>query len=365
MNLLFLIPSLAPRGAERALVNLVNNLDSERYRITVQTLFDVGELRGELASHVEYRGGFPFLFRGNVQIMELLSPRMLYHLIVRRRYDVVIAYLEGSVTRIISGCPYPDCRKIAWVHIEQPDESSFAHCYRSKDEALECYNRFDQIIAVSHTVKACIDSFTSCSSIVVHNIINTKHILRHSRIPMPDLPFTTKFNIISVGALIHQKGYDRLISVHRRLLQVGIHHHIYIIGGGGEEASLRRQIRSLGVTDTFHLLGHRANPYPYLSQADLFVCSSRQEGYSTAVSEALILGLPVVSTCCSGAKELLGDQNEYGIITANSSDGLFEGISRMLSTPGLLSHYASLSKQRASLFANEALIDQYDSLFAK
>lgn len=363
LTLLFLIPSLAPRGAERALVNLVNSLDQERYHVTVQTLFDVGELRDELASHVEYRGGLPFLFRGNVQLMKLFTPAQLYRMVVRRRYDVVVAYLEGTCTRIISGCPYPDSRKVAWVHIEQPDVASFAYCYRSREEAVRCYHLFDQIVAVSQTVKACIDSFTGRSAKVIHNLIDSQRILQLAKASMPDLPFSTTLNLVSVGALTHQKGYDRLLEVHHKLLMTGIPHHVYVIGGGGEEAALRHQIETLGVSDTFHLLGRRTNPYPYLAAADLFVCSSRQEGYSTAVTEALILGLPVVSTQCSGAEELLGPQDEYGLVTANSSEGLYNGIMRILTTPDLLQHYAKQAKLRASYLTVNDAIAEHEALF--
>lgn len=363
ISLLFLIPSLAPRGAERALVNLVNSLDSERYRITVQTLFDAGELRHELASYVEYRGGFPFLFRGNVLLMKLFTPAQLYRMIVRKRYDVVVAYLEGACTRIIAGCPYPDCKKIAWVHIEQPDVATFAHCYRNQEEAVYCYHQFDQIVAVSQTVKACIESFTGRSAKVIHNLLDSSHIRQLSRISMPDQPFDTTLNLVSLGALTRQKGYDRLIKVHRRLMQKGISHHIYIIGGGAEESALRHQIESDGVSGTFHILGHRTNPYPYLAAADLFVCSSRQEGYSTAVSEALVLGIPVVSTYCSGAEELLGQNDEYGIVTDNSSDGLYAGICRILTTPNLLRHYAAQAQLRASYLDREDIISQHEALW--
>lgn len=365
ISLLFLIPSLASRGAERALINLVNSLDPEHYHVTVQTLFDVGELRDELASHVEYLGGLPFLFRGNVQLMKLFSPASLYRMVVRRRYDIVVAYLEGTCTRIISGCPYSDSKKIAWVHIEQPDVTSFAYCYRSREEAARCYQRFDQIVAVSQTAKACIDSFTSRSAMVIHNLIDKQRILQLAKASMPDLPFSTTLNLVSVGALTHQKGYDRLIEVHHRLLQAGIPHQVYVIGGGGEEAALRRQIQSAGVSDTFHLLGRRTNPYPYLAAADLFVCSSRREGYSTAVTEALILGLPVVSTHCSGAEELLGSQDEYGLVTANSSEGLYDGIMRILTTPHLLQHYALQARQRALSFISDDTLAAHEALFSR
>lgn len=82
------------------------------------------------------------------------------------------------------------------------------------------------------------------------------------------------------------------------------------------------------LTDTFTFLGYRDNPYKYVKKADLYVCSSRREGFSTAVTEALIVGTPVVSTNCSGAYELLGKNNEYGIVTENNEDALYEGIKK-------------------------------------
>ena len=76
-------------------------------------------------------------------------------------------------------------------------------------------------------------------------------------------------------------------------------------------------------------MGYKENPYKYLAKCDLFVCSSYSEGFSTAVTEALILGIPVVTTYVSGMTELLGD-NEYGIITSNDEISLYEAIKLLI-----------------------------------
>ena len=107
--------------------------------------------------------------------------------------------------------------------------------------------------------------------------------------------------------------------------------------------------------------GSKENPYKYVAKADLFVCSSRREGFSTAVSESLVLGIPVVTTEVSGMKEMLGD-DEFGIITANSEDALYLGIKRFLDNPKLLKHYRSKAVERGSIFNAETTVKAVEDM---
>ncbi|MEQ8197853.1 MAG: glycosyltransferase, partial [Clostridiaceae bacterium] len=86
-----------------------------------------------------------------------------------------------------------------------------------------------------------------------------------------------------------------------------------------------RYINENSLEDTVKLMGFQSNPYPYIKAADFFVCSSRAEGLSTVVTEAMILGKPVITTDCAGMRELL-DEGRYGIITDNSSDSLYSAL---------------------------------------
>lgn len=365
LSILFLIPSLASRGAERVLVNLVNNLDKNRFRVTLQTLFDVGELRQELSSEIEYRGGLPFVLRGYVQLMKLFAPEFLYKTIIRKRYDIVVAYLEGAVTRIVSGCPYPDSRKVAWVHIEQHTMPVVSYCYRNAAEVRWCYQHFDRVVAVSQTVRSDIESLLPVHCDVLYNINEEDKVRALSVQLIEEDLFSSDFNLISVGKLDAQKGFDRLIRVHAHLVHDGISNHLYLVGSGPQESALQRIAAELGVSATVHFLGYQSNPYKFVSRADLFVCSSRSEGFSTAVTEALILGRPVVSTRCSGAEELLGCNEEYGIVTDNDEVALYEGIRRMLTNPDLLSHYQNQAKESSIRFSKASSLSKIESFFTK
>ena len=111
-------------------------------------------------------------------------------------------------------------------------------------------------------------------------------------------------------------------------------------------------------------MGFRRNPYNLMHTADLLVCSSIFEGFSTFVTEGLILGRPIVTTDVSGMRELLGE-NEYGLITANDDDAFYEGVKRMLTEPGLLEHYAKRADARGKDFRRERLVRETEAFFEK
>ena len=89
-----------------------------------------------------------------------------------------------------------------------------------------------------------------------------------------------------------------MARVHKRLIDEGLNHHIYILGIGEDEDKINKYIKENNLQDTYTLLGFRDNPYKYVVKCDLFVCSSLREGFSTAVTESLVVGTPVVSTLC-------------------------------------------------------------------
>ena len=100
-KVLFLIPNLSHGGAERVLVNLVNNLDQDKFDVTLQTLFDVGVNKQYLLPHVRYIGGWKKQPRGMTQLMKFCSTKFLYNSVVKERYDIVVSYLEGPTARVL------------------------------------------------------------------------------------------------------------------------------------------------------------------------------------------------------------------------------------------------------------------------
>ena len=364
-SVLFLIPTLGGGGAEKVLVNLANNLDKEKYDVTVQTLFKGGVHTEKLKEHVKYITGKTKPFRGNVQLFKLFSPSFLYRRIVKKRYDIVVAYLEGVVCRIITGCPYKDSKKLAWIHSAQKTEKTAKYSFRSIQEMQTLYNRFDKIVCVAQTVKEDFEKLVRPQKecIVLYNVNETSLIVQQAKLPLNPDEYIHEVCLVSVGRLTQQKAFDRLIRLHKRLLDSGINNRLQILGEGHLRRELERQIENLSVKDSVSLLGFQSNPYPYVKNADLFVCSSISEGFSTAVTEALVVGTPVVSTDVSGAHELLGKNNEYGIVVGQDEEALFAAVKRLLTEDGLLAQYKAQAEKRGQEFSKEKTVQAVEELF--
>ena len=368
-SVLFLIPSLDRGGAENVLVDLVNHLDPDKFQITVQTLFNQNAQKKRLREGIEYKSFLYHQFHGNSRLLSLIPPQILYRMIVRRRYDVVVSYLEGPTTHILEGCPYAHSKRAAWVHVEMKRERQLTVGFRSMQEALEAYRSFDRLVFVAKTVQKSFESVAGESfpnGAVLYNTVDSDTILKKARENLPDQVFSgDECKIVSVGRIIDAKGFDRLARVQKALKIEGYNTHVYILGTGKDQEQLENYAAENGISDSFSFLGFQENPYPYVANADLFVCSSRREGFSTAVTEALVLGVPVISTNCSGACELLGDNNEYGIVVEQDEDALLAGIRRLLDDPELLAHYRRQAEIRGKTFQAENTVRAVEEMLTE
>lgn len=365
IDILFMIPNLGQGGAEKVLVNLVNQLDREQFSVTVMTLYDEGIYRFQLSRHIKYKACFKKSFVGVSHLLKLFTPRQLYKWIVSEHYDIVISYLEGQTARIISGCSDSTTKKICWIHRTMTSIEDSAKPFRSKKEARKCYGSYDCIVSVSKDVQKAFMSLYPFDEMgkVIYNTNQTEKIKLQSLEKIDNTYFpVNQFKICAIGSLIPIKGFDRLISVHKRLSEEGYLIHTYILGEGVERGKLQKIILEHSLNETIHLLGFQKNPYKFLANCNLFVCSSFSEGFSTAVTEALILGVPVVTTNVSGMQELLGN-NQYGIITENSEEGLYHGIKRMIDSCDLYNFYKTKSSIRGKTFSTENTVISVQNLF--
>ncbi len=363
-KILFFIPNLSVGGAEKVLVNLVNNLDRNKFDITVLTLFGGGVNEQFLKPHIKCKCCFKKTFRGNSQIFKLFSPERLYKRFIKEHYDIVVSYLEGTTARIVSGCCDENTKLVSWIHIQQETKKRLAYSFRGFGEAKKCYERYDNTICVSEYVK---NDFSSILNFegnieVLYNTNETAEILRLSNEKTDTLVDDNSFNICVVGKILKNKGVDRILRVHRKLLSEGINTHLYYLGVGPEEDNLKVYIAKEGIEDKVTFLGYQTNPYKYVKACDLFVCASFAEGFSTAATEALIVGTPVVTVEVSGMKEMLGENNEYGIVTENDEEALYEGIKKMLTTPSMLEDYAKRAEERGKYFSTENTVRAVENM---
>ncbi len=368
IKVLFMIHDLGQGGAERVLVNLVNNMDSNIFDVTVLSLFDFGENRDFLSKNIRYCAWCKEMIPANSHWMKLLTPQQLHRHIVKDRYDIEIAYLEGPCARIISGCTDPTVKKYAWIHIELHDQKSVSRPFRSWSETLQCYQKFDRIICVSESVKKHFEKLvpTAEEPLILYNTNDTKMILKLAKEQVSDKYESEECTkLIFVGKLLKNKGADRLLSILNQLKREGNKIHLYVLGDGPERKNLAKYAVQNGLESNVTFTGYQLNPYKYLADADLFVCASFAEGFSTAATEALIVGTPVCTVDVAGMKELLGKKDQYGIVVENTDSALYEGIKKLINNRELLSYYAHQAKTRGKDFQTKNTVSQVENFLIK
>ena len=352
INILFFIEPLSGGGAEKVLRDLVNAMDQTRFAITVQTLYpeDAGKY---LVQGIRYRYCYPKVSRWNDLRMRIEAALGLtYPLHIRGAYDIEVAYLECGTTKIMAGSTNKQALKLAWVHSDLKSWDGDVSAFVTKTR--KHYAKYDAAVCVSENVRK---SFTALfgsavRAVTVYNTINDAEIIKKAARPLPEGFVKRRFTVVTVGRLSAPKHFARALMAHKRLLEEGIAHDLWIIGEGEERPVLEEYIRDNHLEASAKLLGFHENPYGLMKCADLLICSSIYEGFSTFVTEGLILGEPIVTTDVSGMRELLGD-SEYGLITENDDEAFYQGMKRMLTDPQLLTHYREQAEQRGRDFSCE------------
>lgn len=365
-KVLFLIGSLQGGGAEKVLVDTVNALDPEKYDITLQTLFDEGVYKEKLSDHVRYKTvvscKIPLLRKVLAKtLFYLINTRFVYKLFVQDEYDYEIAFLEGLSTKILSASTNKRAKKYAWVHIDLQAMPGSVHAYGSEQKEAAAYKRFDRVFCVSKGVEQAFrGKYPSVSTEVstLYNILDDKAITEKAREAVK-LPAATGLCFISVGRLTEQKGYARLLRVHKRLMEEGHKHSLVIMGRGELYQDHANYIRENGLDQSAYLLDFQENPYQYVSKADLFVCSSYSEGFSTVVSEAILCGTPVISTDVPGSREP-EEMPRCSVIVDNDEDALYEALRDILKNPEKLEQFRKELPERQAFFRRENLLATFE-----
>lgn len=368
-KILFLIDTLNGGGAEKILIDIVENLDKSMFDITVMTVWDKGFYK-DIIKKRKYKYKTIFEKKVNFKLLNLFiekfintcSGKLLHKIFIKDKYDIEVAFLEGMSTKIISGANSKNTKKISWIHTDMKNNTWYEQFYINKKSIINTYKRFDQIYTVSDNCKNEFINLFGINHInVIYNPVDNNMILKKSSEKTNLLNNNNKIKIVTVGRLEYEKGYDRLINIAKQLKDDNIEFEVYIIGSGSLENELKEKINLYNLSEDVFLLGYLENPYNIVSRSDLFVCSSRIEGFSTVVTEALVLGIPVVTTLCSGMEELLGD-NEYGIIVENSEEALYKSIKHLLEDSKLLEYYKKKAIIRGKDFTLEKSIKQIENL---
>jgi len=352
-RVLIVMATLYNGGAEKSLVNMLNEFSSDRYEIDLLLFKKRGMFLKQVPSYVNVLETPQDLKRmfGTAKDSGLLLPwRLLGNLIARiftrnvhtmrgmrwkyfysptiknieQSYDVAIAYLSDEILWYVDE-KVKAKRKIGWIH---NDYRSAGYSRKYDYPHLE---RMSGIVSISnHCVEIIKEEFPefATKTYMVENITSAKVIRQKAAEFMPK-EYTAEMRILSVGRLHEQKGFDLAIDAAAILKERNIDFCWYVIGAGDIENELKERIYARKVQDCFVLLGVRENPYPYIENCTIFVQTSRYEGKSVVLDEAKILAKPIIATNYPTVKDQLKNRKE-GILVSMDAKGIADGIEELL-----------------------------------
>ena len=249
-KILFLIESFASGGVEKVFIDLINNMDINKYDVTVMSIWDYGVRKKDLRKDVKYKSIFPNI-KGISRVfhnfVEKSDGKLLYKLGIREKYDIEIAFIEGRATKIIGASTNPNSRKIAWVHIDLAQGHWTSKVFRESTELEKnYYKKFNDIVFVSNSAKEGFiklfgDDFDNLQ--VKYNPIIADDVIRKSQEIVDDIekPKDKKL-LVTSGRLVSQKGYESLLEVCNKLNNDKLDYELWVLGEGWARPKLEELI---------------------------------------------------------------------------------------------------------------------------
>lgn len=384
-KILFMVSSMNIGGVEKSLLSLLAVIPKEKYEITILTLDKKGGFLEYIPNNVKlievewfkyikqiimdspkniikmYIKNYEFLkipsFIYSYFKSKKTNDRYIYYKHVlksipecKEKYDVAIAY--AGPTEIIDAYISHKVKaekKIAWVHFDISKHKINKKLYNN------LYERFDKIFAVSNECKKKLDEIIPTvrnKSQVLFNIISEDLINEMSKCYVDFDDNYKGVKIITVGRLSKEKGQDLAIKALAELKKDRYDVKWYCIGEGNSRREFEQLIKEYNLENDFLLLGATSNPYPYIKSADIYVQTSRHEGYCLTLAEAKALNKPIVTTNFIGAYEQIKD-NENGIIVNCNENDLADAIKKLIGKKEICSRFSNKLREEKIDTTNE------------
>ena len=383
-KVLFVLYSLNIGGAEKSLVNLLNELPPDRYEVDLLLFQKEGsflkqvpqwvhvveapEAINRLYGPMQKAGKYLPVKAGGILLARLLRRTRKSqfgwrwkHVFakcipqIKKHYDVAVAYAGSENMYLIADKVDAD-RRIVFIHNDYRTAE-----YSAKYDA-PYFEKMDAIVSISRKcVDVLADEFPQHRHklLYLENITSSTGVRTRAKEFAPVEYQTGKPIVLSVGRLSPQKGFDWAIEAASILAKRGVAFVWYILGTGSLRETLQAQINESGLQNQFVLLGARDNPYPYMKHCDVLVQSSRYEGKSVVLDEAKMLMKPIVATAYPTVRDQVLEGCE-GIITELNPTAIADGVQRMLEDDALRNQIVRYLSEHE--YGNQAEVEKYMQL---
>ncbi|MCW3161761.1 glycosyltransferase [Chryseobacterium oryctis] len=350
ISVIFILPDLETGGAERIVTTIANHLSRDRFEPKILLL--------------RKQGGYLNFLKEDVEIIDVNTERIRHSLkpilreIYRRKPDIVFSGF-GEVNAYLSLFIklFPRTKFIA-------RETNVVSQHVTRKEIkffYNFYNNYHKVIAQSDDMKKdLIDNFSIKQKKIVkiNNPVDFEFI--NSKLESSIKPESFKYNyknVVAIGNLSGRKGFDNLLKVFSRLKNENIILHIL---GDGDDRELLHQMKDfLGLNQVvFH--GRQENPYQFLKYADLFILSSRYEGFPNVLLEAGACGVySLANNCPGGINEIIQDNINGEIVDIENHDNFAEKIISVLQREH---DKTAIKNSIRSRFSKHIILDKYEKL---
>lgn len=341
-KILFTAYNLGIGGVEKALVNLLNNMDYNKYDVTLYLQLASGEFLDQVDKNVKIYGYN--LSKLKNKILKRISNILKYLFILIKnfkKYDFSCCYAPGYPLSSILAL-FGSSSNAAWLHtnistyMSQSDWYEKVRGKKTEDTTKKVkyfvnrmyFRQFKNKIFVSqNAMNAYLNIYPKDKCKVIYNIIDGKEIIEKSKIEI-ELKKDNVKTFIHVGRHTESdKRITRIINAAEKLKK-DYNFKILLVGDGIDNSLYREMVKKLKLEKYVIFLGKKTNPFPYYKISDALILSSKFEGYPTVFLEAMILNIPIITTNVSDAENDIKDK--YGIVVDNNDDSIYYGMKMFL-----------------------------------
>ena len=366
MKLAIFINSLAGGGAERVAATLANHWARRQWEVTIITLEP--QERDFYTLEPAVRRVPLNLADDSAHVLDALARNMqrvwaLRQALRQLKPDVALAMM--STPNVLLACAGIGIAGLRTVGSERcyPPQFPLGRVWNTLRRAM--YGRLDAVVAVTQEGAGWIGTHTSAKCIaVVPNAVcwplpdNTPRII-------PDaLCRPERKVLLAVGRLSHEKNFDLLVDVFSRLGQRHPDWDLVILGDGPDRPALEKQVLDAGLGMRIFMPGIAGNVGQWYARADLFVMTSRFEGFPNALAEALAYGLPSVSfDCDTGPRDIIRHGVDGLLVPPGNAQGLEDALDRVMANRQLRMHMAGMAIEARQRFSIDRIAGMWETLF--
>lgn len=375
IKVLFRHRSMEMGGVEKVVLSMLNNLNRDKFEMTLCLNMNQGELRNEIPPHIRK----VYLTKGKedlsknpvIQKLQLAKRRLklkesetnpkIADKLLQETYDVEIAPTYAVFEAVLNSSN-KNSKKIGWFH----SDVTVPKFKPLLPAVLRQIPQFDYFIFGSQQTKDIfVKTFPDVNlpeNQVILNAIPIDELRQKANAFKPEFPNKPVF--ASVARLHSRKGFHKLMDAHARLLKEGFDHHIVVIGDGEEKENLQKQAEKLGVTKSFEFLGSLLNPYPYVKNADFYILPSESEGWPLIIADTLILQKPIIATNVGGIPEMI-QHEENGYLINYETEEMYEAMKKFMTKPEIVSKINKNLENIDEQFDNQKIFDAVENIILK